>query len=110
MNIICTEYEVIGVQHIKTLWYRKYVDEGYKGVKSWYDYDSFFRKWMIVIPTNQTETHWSLIIVVHPALIGEVCNLSGSRNIYLSKDDQVPMIIGLDSTSTGINTVAARNI
>ena len=79
-------------------------------MKSWYDYDSFCRKWMIVIPINQTQTHWSLIIVVNPALIGEVCNLSGSRNIDKSEDAQVPMIIGLDSTSTGINTVAAWNI
>ena len=103
MNIIQTEYPVMGVKHIKTLWYQKYVDDGYKGVKSWYDYVSFFRNWMIVIPINQTQTHWSLIIVVHPGLIG-------NRNVNKSENAQVPMIIGLDSTSTGINTVAAQNI
>ena len=52
MNIMKTEYYVMGVNHIQTLWYQKYVDEGYKGVKTWYDYGSFLFNWMIFIPIN----------------------------------------------------------
>ena len=92
---------------MQTLWYQILIYKGFKGVKTWYEYESVFTKHNIVISINQTATLCSIIVVTNYHLIGKICDLGGSRNIDITQNKNLPVIV-LDSTWTGINTVATR--
>ena len=64
------------------------------------------KKKLIIIPVNQFESHWSLMLVVRPDLLYNTF----VADIDLSDDTQKTIIIGLDSLTTGISNVAHINI
>ena len=109
MNILRCEYHLGNIEYFQTHWYQKLINEGFDGVKSWHD-TTIFDKDIIVIPINKTDCHWSLLLVMNPGKIGDVCNLSGNRRMNTNDNQVIPAIIGLDSTSTGISAVAARRV
>ena len=65
---------------------------------------------MVVIPINQRDYHWSLLVVFNPGAIGMVSNFTGNRCINLTDSEELAVIVGFDSTCSGINKPASRKV
>jgi len=75
-------------------------------MSNWFNIQALLRKKVIIIPINQFEYHWSLMLVVRPDMLKNVL----LSNATLPCNAQRTVLVGLDSASTGISLTASKDI
>ena len=100
------QYKNEDIQIMDSYFYTTRVMYGSKAVLNWFDTATLLRKKVIIIPINQFEYHWSLMLVVRPDMLKNVF----VSNATLPYNAQRTVLVGLDSASTSISFTAAKDI
>ena len=100
------QYKNEDIQIMDSYFYTTLVNNGCKALSSWFRIPALLRKKVIIIPINQFEYHWSLMLIVRPDMLKNVL----VSNATLPCNSQRTVLVGLDSASTGISFTASKDI
>ena len=100
------QYKNEDIQIMDSYFYTTLVNNGCKALSSWFRIPALLRKKVIIIPINQFQYHWSLMLVVRPDMLQNV----SVSNEMLPCNAQRTVLVGLDSASTGISLTASKDI
>ena len=66
------QYKNEDIQIMDSYFYTMLVLHGSKYVSTWFDTENLLQKKVILIPINQFESHWSLMLLVSPYMLKNV--------------------------------------